>query len=103
MFNKDKRDRDDLIMNDYVIRNLNEQLSWLQNMKKKADDGDLYWFLEHYSKKSISHRSSIYDDVCDDISLAADNKNFNGEMKLAAIKSAINWGISEIETALKNN
>jgi hypothetical protein len=92
-----------LIMNDYEIRNLKDQLSQLRSIKKKADDGDLYWFLEHYSKKSISHRSSIYDDVCNDIILAADNKNYNGEIKLAAIKNAINWGIGKIEAALKNN
>ena len=88
-------------MNDYVIRNLNEQLSWPQSLKKKADEGDLYWFLEHYSKKSISRRSSIYDAVCDDIAFATDNKSYNAEMKLAAIKSAIIYGIGEIEDALK--
>lgn len=42
-----------LIMNNYEIRNLKDQLSQLRSIKKKADDGDLYWFLEHYSKKSI--------------------------------------------------
>lgn len=90
-------------MNDYEIRNLNEQLSRLQGMKKKADDGDLCWFLEHYSKKSISHTSSIYDDVCDDITFAVNNKNYNDKMKLVEIKSAINSGICEIEAALKSN
>lgn len=31
------------------------------------------------------------------------SKSYNGEMKLAAIKSTINWGIGETEAALKNN
>lgn len=87
-------------MNYYEIENLKEQLYQLQTMKKKVDDGNLYWFIDRFSKKNISNRSSVFGNVCDDIILVIDKK-YNAELKLAAIKSAINYGISKIEDALK--
>lgn len=63
-------------------------------------DGNLYWFIDRFSKKNISNRSSVFGNVCDDIILVIDKK-YNAELKLAAIKSAINYGISKIEDALK--
>lgn len=87
-------------MNYYEITNLKEQLYHLQVMKKKVDDGNLYCFIERFLKKNISNRSSVLVNVCDDIILVIDKKD-NTELKLSAIKSAINYGIGEIEDALK--
>lgn len=86
-------------MFDHEIRDLKEQLYQLQGMKSKADKNDIYWFIEHFSNKDISNRSSIYFEVCDDIILEI-NRDYRSDYKLAAIKSSINWGITQIETEL---